>query len=150
MVTDAGLSAADLAGMSWNPADGGSFEKVLARLSVDVHGKHGDEPGFDPAQVKTYGFGYDDTGASSSGQNQWSFLAASLGFQFTDKKPLGHPLQPRRSSVHPDHHLVPQPDHQGYAPPLDVAVSGGGTYGGQATRTRWAPGGTRWSRTATG
>jgi multiple sugar transport system substrate-binding protein len=129
MVTEAGLSAADLAGMTWNPADGGSFEKVLARLSVDVNGKHGDERGFDPAHVKTYGFGYDDTGASSSGQNQWSFLAASLGFQFTDKNPWGTHYNfddPRFiQTIAWYRNLITK----GYAPPLDVAVSGGGTYG---------------------
>ena len=44
---------------TWNPTDGGTFEKIVAQLTVDTNGKRGDQPGFDKNHVKTYGLGFD-------------------------------------------------------------------------------------------
>lgn len=82
MLDKAGVTVDELRAVTWNPKDGGSFEKILARLSLDANGKRGDEAGFDPAQVVQYGLlqpkidGY--------GQSQWSWMAVSAGFKFTD------------------------------------------------------------------
>jgi multiple sugar transport system substrate-binding protein len=46
LIADAGVSEADLAGMTWNPTDGGTYEKMIAHLTIDNAGKRGDEAGF--------------------------------------------------------------------------------------------------------
>ena len=48
----------------------------------------GDEPGFDPSNVKTYGLGF-DPGGLTYGQTTWAGFAASLGFKLLDKNPWG-------------------------------------------------------------
>ncbi len=85
---DAGVTQAQLNSLTWNPQDGGTFEKTIAHLTVDKSGKRGDEPGFDKKNVKVYGLGLENSGGGY-GQTQWSFLAASDGWQFTDKNPWG-------------------------------------------------------------
>lgn len=89
MIAEAGLTDDDISAMTWNPDDGGTFEKVLARLTVDRNGKRGDEEGFDPNHVKVYGLGIQDSG-SADGQTQWSPFTASAGdWYYTDKKTWG-------------------------------------------------------------
>ncbi|MCX5053820.1 MULTISPECIES: ABC transporter substrate-binding protein [unclassified Streptomyces] len=84
----AGLSAARLDTLSWNPKDGGTFEKAIAHLTVDRNGKRGDEPGFDKNNVKVYGLATNG-GGDGDGQTQWSTFAASAGWTYTDKKRWG-------------------------------------------------------------
>jgi multiple sugar transport system substrate-binding protein len=81
MLQAAGLDLAALRRLDWNPKDGGSFGRVIARLSIDEQGKRGDEPGFDPTRVKTYGFQLPGPGGML-GQTQWSGFAASAGFSY--------------------------------------------------------------------
>lgn len=79
---EAGLTPDDLKNLTWNPQDGGSYQKVIAKLTVDANGKHGDEAGFDPKSVAT--FGLVKNPISSSGQTEWSYLAESTGFKPID------------------------------------------------------------------
>lgn len=89
MVAQAGLSEQDLATWEWNPQDGGTFERILARLSVDRNGVRGDEPGFDAAHVATYGLGIQSAGAGD-GQTQWSPFTGSVGeWRYTDQETWG-------------------------------------------------------------
>ncbi|WP_329270739.1 sugar ABC transporter substrate-binding protein [Streptomyces pseudovenezuelae] len=88
MTDAAGLTAAQLNGLAWNPGDGGSFEKAVAHLTVDRNGKRGDEPGFDKNHVKVYGLATNG-GGDSDGQTQWSTFTASAGWSYTDKKRWG-------------------------------------------------------------
>ena len=88
MLKDAGLTKQQLDTATWNPEDGGTFEKIAARLSVDKNGKRGDQPGFDPANVKTYGLAL-DAGGFTYGQTTWAGFARSLGFQLLNKNPWG-------------------------------------------------------------
>jgi multiple sugar transport system substrate-binding protein len=88
MLAKAGISKQQLDTATWNPTDGGSFEQIAARLSIDKNGKRGDEPGFDPHNVKTYGLGF-DPGGLTYGQTTWAGFAASLGFKLLDKNPWG-------------------------------------------------------------
>lgn len=83
VLTEAGMSPEDLESLTWNPDDGGTFEDVIAHLSVDANGVRGDEEGFDPGNVATYGFASTGSGGTS-GQTQWSWLAASTGWNFTN------------------------------------------------------------------
>jgi multiple sugar transport system substrate-binding protein len=85
----AGVDPATLDTLSWNPTDGGSFEKTVAHLTIDKNGKRGDEPGFDKNNVKTYGLGSDGSGGGGWGQTQWSAFTGSAGWQATDKNPWG-------------------------------------------------------------
>src|SRR6478735_6491476 len=88
MINDAGYSDEDLAGLTWNPDDGGTFEKLVAHLTVDKNGVRGDEAGFDKSAVAVYGIGinpeYDVTG-----QMQWANFTGSLPWDALDENPWG-------------------------------------------------------------
>ncbi|OSM44161.1 ABC transporter substrate-binding protein [Nesterenkonia sp. PF2B19] len=83
MLADAGLTPADLEDLDWNPDDGGSFEEIVARLTVDSDGNRGDEEDFDPDDVAVYGLASQGSGGTS-GQTMWSWTAGSTGWRFTD------------------------------------------------------------------
>ncbi|MGV8885965.1 MAG: ABC transporter substrate-binding protein [Microbacteriaceae bacterium] len=91
-VKDAGIDAATLNDLTWNPEDGGTFGDVIARLSVDKNGVHGNEPGFDKRNVATYGWGL-ETGGGIVGQTQWSWTALSTGFKYLEANPFGTDYQ---------------------------------------------------------
>lgn len=88
MLDEAGLSATDLDDLQWNPEDGGTFEDVIARLTVDANGVRGDEEGFDPTNVEVYGLASGGAG-DVSGQTQWAWLAASTGWEYTNAEVWG-------------------------------------------------------------
>lgn len=88
-VKQAGIDPAILNNLTWNPTDGGTFEKLVAHLTVDANGKRGDEPGFDKNNVKTYGLASNGSGGDGWGQTQWSAFTGSAGWQATDKNPWG-------------------------------------------------------------
>ena len=88
LLTEAGLTPEDLQDLTWNPEDGGTFEDVIARLSIDANGVRGDEDGFDPSNVATYGYASNGSGGAE-GQTQWSWLAASTGWTFTNEPVWG-------------------------------------------------------------
>jgi len=89
LVKDAGINESQLQNMTWNPDDGGTYEKLIAHLTMDKNGKRGDEPGFDKAHVKVYGLGLDGGSGSAYGQTQWSMYTGTTGWQYTDKNPWG-------------------------------------------------------------
>lgn len=89
MLADAGLTIDDFANATWNPTDGGTFEGLLKRLSVDANGVRGDEDGFDAGNVAVWGFGLEGAGISAFGQTTFSAFAASAGFQFMNENPWG-------------------------------------------------------------
>ena len=86
---EAGIDPADLETLTWNPRDGGTFERTVAHLTVDANGVRGDEPGFDKTRVRTYGLASDGAGGTGWGQTQWSAFTASAGWQATDRNPWG-------------------------------------------------------------
>jgi multiple sugar transport system substrate-binding protein len=79
---------AALTRLTWNPADGGTFEQLIARSTVDVNGRTGLDPGFDKAHVKVFGF-LPEWEDGSQGQNGWGDLAVANGFTYLDKNPWG-------------------------------------------------------------
>jgi multiple sugar transport system substrate-binding protein len=119
MLADAGIDEASLADLTWNPQDGGTFEETIAALSVDTNGVRGNEPGFDPASVATYGFGLVNTGGGN-GQTEWSWLAVSNGWTFMDQPFWG------TSFNYDDPKFIETIDwikgviDKGYAPPFEV------------------------------
>jgi multiple sugar transport system substrate-binding protein len=84
----AGISAEQLNSMTWNPKDGGTFEQIVARLTVDAKGRRGDQPGFDKNNVKVYGLGFGDAGGGD-GQTSWSWYAAINGWKYSEGEPWG-------------------------------------------------------------
>ena len=129
MLAKAGLGREDLEGWTWNPEDGGSFEDVVAHLTVDENGVRGDEPGFDKDNVAVYGFGVSTAGGENAGQGQWSPFAASNGWTITDEPLWG------------DHYNLDDPALQesldwffglvdkGYMPPYGQFNRADGTFG---------------------
>ncbi|WP_226345034.1 ABC transporter substrate-binding protein [Agilicoccus flavus] len=91
MLADAGITKEQVDSAAWNPDDGGTFEKMVARLTVDAKGRRGDEPGFDKNRVKVYGMAIDHGGGDGYGQTQWSPFTGSsgTGWQYLDKNPWG-------------------------------------------------------------
>jgi multiple sugar transport system substrate-binding protein len=85
----AGVSESELRGATWNPQDGGSFERLAARLTTDTSGRRGDQPGFDRRNVAVYALGL-DTGGLNYGQTTWAGFARSLGFELLDRNPWGN------------------------------------------------------------
>jgi multiple sugar transport system substrate-binding protein len=82
-VRKAGVSLEELERLDWNPRDGGSFGRVIARLTTDDRGRRADEPGFDPRRVAVHG--YMNPGAGGMmGQSEWSHFAASAGWRYQD------------------------------------------------------------------
>jgi multiple sugar transport system substrate-binding protein len=77
----AGKSDADLADLTWNPTDGGSFEKLIAHLTVDKAGKRGDEAGFNKSKVDVYGLGLNGSG-DGAGESIWAQYALSNGWTY--------------------------------------------------------------------
>ncbi|MDN6400225.1 MAG: sugar ABC transporter substrate-binding protein [Brachybacterium sp.] len=88
LLAEEGLAPEDLEGLDWNPEDGGSFERMLARLTLDTHGVRGDEEGFDPTSIARYGLAA-DAGTDYTGQTSWSPFALSTGWTFTDAETWG-------------------------------------------------------------
>jgi multiple sugar transport system substrate-binding protein len=89
LVKAAGVAEADLAKMTWNPTDGGTYEKMIAHLTLDANGKRGDEAGFDKSKIKVYGLGLDGGSGGGNGQTQWSMYTGTTGWTVTDKNPWG-------------------------------------------------------------
>jgi multiple sugar transport system substrate-binding protein len=88
MLDEAGLTAEDLWSADWNPTDGGTFEDVVARLTVDTNGVRGDEPGFDPSSIAVYGLGLNPN-YEETGQMQWANFTGTLDWDYLDSNPWG-------------------------------------------------------------
>lgn len=85
MAKKAGVTLADLQGMTWNPKDGGSFEQIVRKLSVDTAGNNATSPNFDKKKVSVFGYQTPRGAAGMMGQTEWSHFAESSGFKFQDK-----------------------------------------------------------------
>ena len=82
MLEAAGVDPAEISELTWNPEDGGSFEEMVARLTLDANGNNGLSADFDASSVEQFGFLYPGSGGSS-GQTEWSSFAASTGWHHT-------------------------------------------------------------------
>ncbi|HLQ80328.1 MAG TPA: sugar ABC transporter substrate-binding protein [Brachybacterium sp.] len=92
LLAEEGLAPEDLEDLDWNPEDGGSFERMLARLTLDTNGVRGDEEGFDPTSIARYGLAA-DPGIDYTGQTSWSPFALSTGWTFTEAETWGTNFQ---------------------------------------------------------
>lgn len=83
LVTEAGYTEEDIQNMTWDPETGGTFLSIVKHLTVDQNGVRGDEPGFDKANVKTYGIAT-LAGEQTFGDSNWGPLVASTGTDLAD------------------------------------------------------------------
>ncbi len=79
-----GVTLADLQAMTWNPKDGGSFEQLVRKLTVDAKGRNAADPAFDRKSVAVYGYQNPGHGGMM-GQTEWSHFAVTNGFRFQDR-----------------------------------------------------------------
>ncbi len=121
----AGLTVEDFANATWNPQDGGTFEQLIARLSVDANGVRGDEPGFDANNVATYGFGLEG-GFGAFGQTTFSAFAYSTGFEFLNQNPWGTEANYDDDRLADTITWFRSGIEKGYISPLEDVVSLGG------------------------
>lgn len=85
MLAKAGVDPKELSSWTWNPKDGGTFQQIVAKLTLDKNGNNGLSPNFDKNNVVQYGYVSGVGDAGSGGQTEWSAFAASTGFRLTDK-----------------------------------------------------------------
>lgn len=88
LTAKAGISDEQMSALTWNPDDGGTYEDVIAHLTVDENGVRGDEAGFDKGNVAVYGLGLAGSGGGM-GQTEWSYLTGTTGWTHTDTNPWG-------------------------------------------------------------
>ncbi len=119
MLTDAGVDPATLQDLNWNPSDGGTFEELVAALSVDANGVRGNEDGFDPSNVDVYGFGLVGAGGGN-GQTEWSFFAVSDGWSFMDEPFWGTKFNYDDPKFVETIEWIQGLIDKGFAPPLEV------------------------------
>ena len=80
----AGVTEEELNNATWDPETGGTFEEIIARLTIDANGNNGLSPDFDANNVEQYGFVTDFSGSGAYGQTQWSWLTHTTGFEFNN------------------------------------------------------------------
>jgi ABC-type glycerol-3-phosphate transport system substrate-binding protein len=81
LLQKAGYSANDIDSLSWNPTNGGTFQKMIEHLTVDKNGVRGDQPGFNKNDVAVYGIGVLNSD-DFLGQTTWADLTPSTGWSF--------------------------------------------------------------------
>ncbi|MGW4637090.1 ABC transporter substrate-binding protein [Sphaerisporangium sp. NPDC004334] len=120
---DAGVEPGELENLRWNPRDGGTYEKLIAHLTVDANGKRGDEPGFDKKHVATYGLGLNASGAGF-GQTEWSMYAMSDGWNYADQNPWPTRFNYADPKFKETIKWFTSLIDKGYVPSLAIATSG--------------------------
>jgi ABC-type glycerol-3-phosphate transport system substrate-binding protein len=84
LLQKAGYTQQDIDSLSWNPTNGGTFQKMIEHLTVDKNGVRGDQPGFNKNEVATYGIGVLNSD-DFLGQNTWANLTPTTGWNLGNK-----------------------------------------------------------------
>jgi multiple sugar transport system substrate-binding protein len=79
LLAAAGIDPADLDTLRWSPDADDTLGPLLARLTLDRHGKHAGAPGFDARQVRQWGYN-----AANAMQDIYLNYIGSAGGQFSD------------------------------------------------------------------
>lgn len=123
MLADAGVSKEQLDAAEWNPEDGGSWEQIIAQLTVDTNGVRGHEPGFDKDSIAVYGLGLNASGGGN-GQTEWSQYAFSNGWTHIDENPWGEEFNYGDPEFIETIEWFQSLAAKGYMPTFQVASSG--------------------------
>lgn len=123
MAKTAGFTPEQLSKLDWNPTDGGSFEKLIAAMTVDTAGKHGNEDGFDKSKVATYGFALSGNGLNAAGQQTWSSFALSNDWKYGDKTPWTTKWNYGDDKFNETLSWYKSLIDKGYMPSVDIALS---------------------------
>jgi multiple sugar transport system substrate-binding protein len=121
MLEEAGIDPAVMEDWTWNPQDGGTFEEVVAKLTLDANGNNGLSPDFDPDNIVQYGFITENS--TADGHTQWSHWAVSNGWYYNDGPWSSHyyyddPAFAEAIQWYADLHL-----EKGYSPPFEDTSS---------------------------
>jgi multiple sugar transport system substrate-binding protein len=81
----AGYTAQDVDDLSWNADNGGTFEQMVKHLTVDANGHRGDQPGFDPNNIATYGLSNLELASDALGQSGWGAVLETAGIDIQNK-----------------------------------------------------------------
>ena len=84
LLKQGGYTASDIDSLTWNPTNGGTFQKMIEHLTVDKNGVRGDQPGFNKSQVAVYGIGVLNSD-DFSGQTTWGELTPTTGWSWGNK-----------------------------------------------------------------
>ena len=85
MTQKAGITDAEMNNLTWNPDNGGTFQQVIAKLTLDANGNNGLSSNFDKSKVSQYGFIADYPGGSNAqGQTTWGCFAVSTGWWYNN------------------------------------------------------------------
>lgn len=125
LLTKAGYSAADVQKMSWNPDDGGTFWQIVKHLTIDKKGVRGDQPGFDPKNVATYGLGNIESTGDPFGQNNWGMLLATDGINIPDRNQWATQFNYADPQVIKSVKLIRALADDGYSPQLNQFSTAG-------------------------
>lgn len=120
---EAGISQEQLDTAEWNPEDGGTWEQIIARLTVDTNGVRGDEPGFDRTSIAVYGLGLNASGGGN-GQTEWSQYAFSNDWTHADQNPWGEQFNYDAPEFIETITWFQSLAEKGYMPTLQIASSG--------------------------
>lgn len=125
-VTKAGYTPADVANLNWNPDNGGTFDKMVAHLTVDANGKRGDEAGFDKTHVATYGMGQ-LAAKDFIGQTTWNSFLATTGWRQGDKPQWPSKFNYDDPTFVKTMKYVKSLTDRGFAPKINTFTAGEGT-----------------------
>ena len=92
----AGVDRPQLDNLTWNPKDGGTFEKIVAHLTVDTNGVRGDEPGFDKNNVKMHGLAAERLRRRRLGPDPVVGVHRQRGLAGHRQEPVGHAVPVRQ------------------------------------------------------
>lgn len=142
LLAKAGYTAKDIDDLTWNPTNGGSLWTMIKHLTVDKNGVRGDQAGFNPADVATYGIGNLESTGDPFGQNDWGWLLPNDGINIPNKNEWASVFDYANPKVEQSVQLVRTLTNDGYSPQLnqfttadtqqlgsgDVAIYLGGTW----------------------
>lgn len=81
MFEAAGIDPEIMETWTWNPDDGGTFEEIIAQLTLDENGNNALSPDFDADSIVQYGY-IPEASGDAYGKSNWSPFAMMLGFEY--------------------------------------------------------------------
>ncbi|MGW0579552.1 ABC transporter substrate-binding protein [Streptomyces sp. NPDC002920] len=124
-LTKAGITQEQIKSWTWNPDDGGTFEKIIAHLTVDSKGVRGDESGFDRKNVKVYGANA-LAGGGLNGQLTWGQFAPTTGWKYTTEANFPTSFQFSDPRFVKTAEWIKKVTDKGYMPKVNQFSSSGG------------------------